>query len=172
MRCTWHPGTDDLGRYLGVPTTHGKVNRMTINQAPRAMEKQMSLFSGATNSYFVNYLCHSVLYNANNSTISFNCDDVDRKIRRFLRSGTSLQRRIHLAPWPPVTQKKEMGALRIPAMRTLNKASLMKLGWRIVLEPNKVWARVLAFKYFGGASTTTRLPPKSHHCSTRRGIVQ
>ncbi|KAJ8422361.1 hypothetical protein Cgig2_023906 [Carnegiea gigantea] len=35
-------------------------------------------------------------------------------------------------------------------MRDLNAALLMKLGWRMLTEPESIWARVLRFKYCQG----------------------
>jgi len=62
-------------------------------------------------------------------------------------------------------------------MKALNEASLIKLGWRMVSEPNKMWARVLSYKYFGGNNPlhaqepppTTYVPWQS---SAWRGLVE
>mgnify|MGYP007039484868 CR=1 FL=1 len=35
-------------------------------------------------------------------------------------------------------------------MRALSSAYLMKLGWWMVNAPNRLWARVFSFKYYGG----------------------
>jgi len=50
----------------------------------------------------------------------------------------------------------------------------MKLGWRKVLEPNKIWARVLAFKYCvrGNLLYSHTSPLKLCHCNTWRGVVE
>jgi len=61
-------------------------------------------------------------------------DIVDKKIQRFLWGGTLLARKIHISPWTLVMRTNE-GELGILAMRALNATSLIKLGWRMVLEP-------------------------------------
>jgi len=78
------------------------------------------------------------------------CYEIVRKIRRFLWGGTGLDRRIHLAPWALVTRAVNEGGLRIRAMRDLNAALLMKLGWCMLTESESTWARVLRFKYCQG----------------------
>ncbi|KAJ8432691.1 hypothetical protein Cgig2_016364 [Carnegiea gigantea] len=83
-------------------------------------------------------------------------------------------RKIHMDPWALVTRHKKVGGIGIPVMRALNAASLMKLRWRMVLEPDKIWARVLSFKYCrGGNLLHTHTPPSvPRHSNTWRGNLE
>jgi len=55
------------------------------------------------------------------------CGDNARKVRRFLW-GAALERKIHLAPWVLVTQRKELGGLEIPAMRAVQRSLVDEAG--------------------------------------------
>lgn len=68
------------------------------------------------------------------------CDDIDRKIKRFLWGGTGLERRMHLALWALITQPLASGRLGIHAMRPLNATLLMKIGWQLITDPEAPWA--------------------------------
>ena len=75
------------------------------------------------------------------------CDELDRKIRRFLWGGTHVEHKPHLVSWDVVTKERKEGGLGLKKMRQLNSAFLMKLSWRFVTEPNALWARVIRAKY-------------------------
>ncbi|KAJ8430503.1 hypothetical protein Cgig2_010833 [Carnegiea gigantea] len=62
-------------------------------------------------------------------------------------------------PWALVTRCQKVGELGIPAMKDRNRASLDKLGWRMIIEPTRVWARVLAYKYCGGGKLLHQARP-------------
>ena len=60
------------------------------------------------------------------------CDEINRKIRRFLWEGTCMEKHMHLEPWDLVTKPRSGGGLGIDAMHTLNTVQLMKVGWHLV----------------------------------------
>jgi len=78
------------------------------------------------------------------------CNDIDRKIMRFLWGGISMERRPHLVVWEAVIEEKDDGGLRLRSMRQLNATFLMKLGWRLAMESSTLCARVLTGKYCRG----------------------
>lgn len=73
------------------------------------------------------------------------CDELDRKSRNFLWGSQEWEKKIHLVSWASITKSKKEGGLR--AMRQTNTAFLTKLGWRLLMEPNSLWSRVLHAKY-------------------------
>ncbi|KAJ8432820.1 hypothetical protein Cgig2_008534 [Carnegiea gigantea] len=78
-----------------------------------------------------------------------------------------MERKIHLTPWGLITCHKGKGGLGEPQMRALNAAFLMKLGWQMVFELDKVWAR--------GAPSITITPPLVPllwHSTVWRGLVE
>jgi len=100
------------------------------------------------------------------------CDELDRKIRRFLWGGTAMQRKVHLIAWDVVTKDKSQGGLGLRGMRPLNSAYLMKLGWRLQAEPSSLWARILRQKYCKG-SDLNRMAARHSACSNVwKGIME
>ncbi|KAJ8451425.1 hypothetical protein Cgig2_017816 [Carnegiea gigantea] len=98
-----------------------------------------------------------------------------RKRKLWARiQGTLTERKLHLAPWLLVTRRQKVGGLGIPAMRDLNGVSLAKLGWRIIIEPIRVWARVLIYKYCrGGQLLHQATPPIApRHSHLWKGITE
>lgn len=71
------------------------------------------------------------------------CDDIDRMSRRFLWGGDEDRRKVHLVSWQNVTKPKMEGGLGFRSMRQVNAAFLAKLGWRLLAEPDALWARVI-----------------------------
>ena len=78
------------------------------------------------------------------------CDELDRKIHRFLWAGTTTECKTHLVAWATVNRRMLEGGLGIQPMRELNSASLAKLGWRMIREPESLWLGVLHHKYCKG----------------------
>ncbi|KAJ8422459.1 LOW QUALITY PROTEIN: hypothetical protein Cgig2_022200 [Carnegiea gigantea] len=72
------------------------------------------------------------------------CNDIDRKMKRFLWGRTSMERRSQLVAWEVVIEAKDDGGLRLRSMRQLNATFLMKL------ESSTLCGRVLIGKYCRG----------------------
>ena len=75
------------------------------------------------------------------------CDEIDRRNKSFLWGALEGERKVHLVAWETVNKTKREGGLGIKSMRQVNSAFLAKLGWRILAEPQSLWARVLRAKY-------------------------
>ena len=78
------------------------------------------------------------------------CDEVDRKVRRFLWGGDDTHRKTHHVSWTQLIRPKAMGGLGLQAMRQANSAFLVKLGWRVLSEKDKLWSQVVRAKYCDG----------------------
>lgn len=79
---------------------------------------------------------------------------------------------IHLLSWDKVVKpKREMG-LGVRSMRHTNSASLAKLGWRVLHEPESVWSRLLRGKYCNGRLDIYMLCKRSYSSSVWRGVVR
>ena len=78
------------------------------------------------------------------------CDELDKRIRRFLWGETAMERKPHLVTWGAVIKEKAKGGLGIRSMRHLNSAFIMKLGWRLKTEPSALWVCILKKKYCRG----------------------
>ncbi|KAJ8431324.1 hypothetical protein Cgig2_013540 [Carnegiea gigantea] len=99
------------------------------------------------------------------------CDELDRRIRRFLWRGATLERKPHLVAWEIMTKEKDNGGLGLRSMRQLNSAYLMKLGWRLATEPNSLWVKILRTKHCKSrdAEKLERQGPMSN---TWKGILE
>lgn len=51
------------------------------------------------------------------------------------------------SPWRPFVKPKQSGRLGFKHLTIMNKALLAKLCWRMVTNPNRIWAEVLWCKY-------------------------
>ena len=74
-------------------------------------------------------------------------DDIDRANWKFLWGEEEDKRSIHPVAWKDICKPKSMGGLGFKNLPLMNKASLAKLEWRLLQEPNSLWVRVLTAKY-------------------------
>lgn len=67
--------------------------------------------------------------------------------RNFLWHGSSDQKKIHLVNWDIIYTDKCLGGLGIRKLRQMNISLLAKQIWRIYLNPNTHWAKIIRKKY-------------------------
>ncbi|CAN1802338.1 Putative ribonuclease H protein At1g65750, partial [Linum perenne] len=148
--------TTYLGRYLGVPILHGKASKDTYAYILKRMRRKLEGWKCNTLSLAGRVtLALSVL----NSIPSYEMQ------HRFSQS-LSL---IVLMPLS-VISPKDQGGLGLRKARELNQAYLMKLGWEILNNPNKLWVRVVMSKYLKETSAGPQLRRKSGRSQLWRGI--
>lgn len=146
--------TQGLGTYLGVPTINGRTSKREYQYLVERINEKLAgwkskVLSMAGWATLVQSSISSMSYYAMQTTKlpRTTCDEIDRISRRFLWGGTEEQRRVHLVSWDTVTKYKASEGLGIRSMRQGNAVFLSKLGWRILAEPEALWARVLRSKY-------------------------
>ena len=98
--------TDDLGRYLGVPTINGRVTRATFQEVLSKVDKRLAgwktkYLSLAGRATLIQATLTSIpAYVMQSARLPRSlCDDLDRKFRRFLWGGSNSQRKPHLVRW-------------------------------------------------------------------------
>lgn len=69
--------------------------------------------------------------------------DIDKIWQRFPWGGTNVKSKIHWVRWDNVCKSKEFGGLGIKSIEEFNLAPLSKWKWRILVEKNALWKRVL-----------------------------
>lgn len=162
------PLSKDLGRYLGVPSLHNRVNESTF---AGILDRIKARLEGWKARYLSlagrQVLAQSVLnsipyYTMQTARLPLGlCDNIDKRIRQFIWGGTTKERSCNLVNWSTVTQPKKNGGLGIRCTRDMNKAFMTKLGWRLLNEENSLWAKVLTDKYMGGVKNIDCIRPKS-----------
>jgi hypothetical protein len=65
----------------------------------------------------------------------------------FLWDNNEDHHKYHLANWQVVAQKKEVGGLGVPDLRSLNLALLCSWIFRYHLNSNSIWKLIVDFKY-------------------------
>ncbi|CAN1159680.1 Putative ribonuclease H protein At1g65750 [Linum perenne] len=85
-------------------------------------------------------------------------------------TGSQIKTKVHLLAWDHICRPKNQGGLGLRKARELNQAYLMKLGWEILNQPDKLWVRVMTSKYLEETSNGPQLRRKSGGSSLWRGI--
>lgn len=67
--------------------------------------------------------------------------------RDFIWGSTDEKRKIHLVRWESITKPKKVGELGLSVVKSQNISLLAKLNWRLRMEKDQAWARVLRSKY-------------------------
>ena len=170
--------TDDLGLYLGMPTLTSSVTKEKFQYICERIDrrlmgwktKYLSLAGRIT-------LAKSTLTTLANYPMQATklprsiCDNIDKKVRKFIWGGSDEKRGNHLIAWEQLQKPHTQGGLAIPSARQANSAFLSKLGWRVLTEPNALWARVLRAKYCHGRCDVDMFVPKVGMSNVWRGIT-
>jgi len=171
--------TMDFGRYLGVPSMNGRVSSSLFQNVIERVDSKLAgwkakcLSLAGRHTLIQASITAIPAYVMQSTRIPRSvCDELDKRIRRFLWGGTAMDRKPHLVPWDKVIKEKVHGGLGIRSMRQLNSAFLMKLGWRLRSEPEAIWARILREKYSKGRDLDS-LPDRIGSCSNAwRGLLE
>ncbi|CAL5362434.1 unnamed protein product [Camellia sinensis] len=148
------PLTQNLGKYLGSPMLHGRVNRTLFRDTMEKLKLRLSGWKARN----LSLAGRTTLIQSVTSAIpSYNmqtmelprrlCDDIDRLNRNFLWGETEHHKKVHLVSWDSVCRSKADGGLGIRKARDQNAALLTKLGWNMLRDTNKLWCKVLHSKY-------------------------
>lgn len=121
------PVTDDLGKYLGVPTLSEKVAKATFQHVIDRVDKQLRGWRTKCLSLAVRVtLIKSTLIAIPAYTMQTCwfpraiCDEFDRKVRRFFWAGSNTDQKPHLVAWATVIKPMSLGGLGLRVMRDLN----------------------------------------------------
>jgi len=146
--------TKDLGKYLGMPVLHKRINKDTFGDV---VERVASRLAGwrcrflslagritLTKSVLSSIPVHTM------STISLPqsiLNKLDSISRSFLWGSTMEKRKQHLIAWDRVCLPKHDGGLGIRCSTQMNKALLSKIGWRLLHDDVSLWSKILRSKY-------------------------
>jgi hypothetical protein len=141
-------------KYLGVPLHFSKLRREDLQPIIVKIVKRIAGWKGRLLSYagrlvlLKSCLASIPIYLL--SVIKFPrwaIDMINTHMGHFLWNNTEDKHKYHLANWQLVSQKKELGGLGIPDLRSLNMALLSSWIFRYHLNSNSIWTRIIDFKY-------------------------
>ncbi|CAN1152790.1 Putative ribonuclease H protein At1g65750 [Linum perenne] len=148
--------TDDLGCYLGVPILHSRVTKETYQYIIERMQNKLAGWK------------RNSLSLAGRVTLALS---VLNAIPTYAMQTSALpMKKPHLLSWDSICRSKEQGDLGFRRARELNDAYLMKLGWTILKEPDRLWVQIITSKYLKETIDGPKLRMKSGGSSHWRGI--
>ena len=135
------PLTTNMGRYLRIPSIHGRVKAGTYQELLDKVNSKIQ-------SWKMRFLSlagrHTLIQSVISSIPSFQmqsallrkglCNTLDMKARNFEWGDTQEQRKTYLVNWNMVTRGKERGGMGIRKMQAMNTSFMAKLGWKILTE--------------------------------------
>ncbi|CAN1215673.1 Putative ribonuclease H protein At1g65750 [Linum perenne] len=95
---------------------------------------------------------------------------IDSNIRNFIWGASSDHKKPHLLSWDSICRPKEQGGLGLRKAREMNDAYLMKLGWTILKEPDRLWVQIFTDKYLKETSEGLQIRRKTGGSSLWKGI--
>ncbi|CAL1388701.1 unnamed protein product [Linum trigynum] len=72
---------------------------------------------------------------------------IDKQIRAFIWGSSEGGRKIHLIDWETICNPKEEGGLGLRNATRMNEAFMLKIAWRLMAEPESLWASIVRAKY-------------------------
>lgn len=178
VRQTLSIGQEALAeRYLGLPTAVGRSSMEAFEFLPSRISKVIGTWSGRQASFAGHeVLLKSVAQAVPTYTMSCillsktTCRKLKTPIANFWWGGAATSRHMHWQSWERLTTPKELGGMGFRDMRNFNIAMLGKQGWRLMINPDSLCARVLRGRYYhdGDFLTCTR---KKHSSHTWRAIL-
>lgn len=169
---TKEDGSRELGipitrKYLRLPSINGRVIRHTF----QAIFERINWKLAGWKSHTLSMAGRATLIQSAIASIPTYvmqtvklprtlCDEIHRKSRRFSWGGSEQTKRFHNVSWGQIIQAKQAGGLGFRSARETNAAFLTKLGWRLLVEKDKLWSEVLQAKYCQNrCSNLKQMPP-------------
>jgi hypothetical protein len=92
------------------------------------------------------------------------CKKITSCLARFWWGGKENKKKMHWASWPKLAVPKTVGGMGFRDFKKFNQALLAKQGWRLIIHPNSLCARVLRGKYYHNCNflDATRKKNSSH----------
>ena len=161
------PLVSDLGRYLGVPSLHGRVSQVQFRGLVDDMRSRLAgwkagALSRAGRITLVQSVLNSIpIYTMQSIKLPVSiCKEMERLCRNFIWHGNSGDSAVHLINWQTLLYPKQNGGLGIRNFGLMNQAMLGKLCWRAFMNPSDLWISCLLWKYNNGRiSWNLRVPP-------------
>ncbi|CAL5382784.1 unnamed protein product [Camellia sinensis] len=148
--------TQNLGKFLGVPLLHSRVNKHHFIPILERMQQKFAgwktgVLSLAGRATLIQLVTNAIpAYTMQTLELPRKvCDEIDKLNRNFLWGDSLERKKVHLVNWQQVCHKKKNGGLGIRRARDQNLALLSKLGWKLLNKEEGLWLEVLRNKYLG-----------------------
>lgn len=146
---------DSPGKYLGLPATWGRNKTFALAWIKdRIMEKLDGWKEYLLNQAGKEVLIKSVIQAIPSYAMaivkfpqSF-CSELNSIVARFWWRGHRKERGIHWRSWSKIAKPKKEGGMGFRNFLDQNTAHLAKQAWRILSNPNTLWAKILKAIYF------------------------
>lgn len=162
--------TDNLGKYLGVPLLHSRVNKSTYAYIEEKVKQKLSgwnarNFSLAGRITLAKAVLSSIpLYTMQTSQLPASlCSKLEKITRDFIWNSTVDQHRTSLVSRKKMCRPQQFCGCGLKKLSSQNQALLMKIGFALISRPDQLWVQVLRAKYKW--SPEGRVPPNVINCS-------
>ncbi|KAE8707428.1 hypothetical protein F3Y22_tig00110384pilonHSYRG00841 [Hibiscus syriacus] len=144
----------NLGKYLGVPLLHSRITKASYSyivsrvrdKLTRWKEKSLSLAGRITLAKIVLSVIPS--YSMQSTMLPKGiCEEIERLIQGFIWGRTENRGGVPLVHWENICKPTVNGGLGLRKLSVQNEALLMKLAYKLVVNSDQLWARVLRSKY-------------------------
>jgi hypothetical protein len=98
------------------------------------------------------------------------CSNLDKLNRDFLWGSTDDRKKMHMVSWNKVCRPRDLGGLGLFSTKARNLALLAKLNWRVMENPNSLWAKTLIAKYCPNGIMDKRLGTRRSGSSNWKGL--
>lgn len=71
----------------------------------------------------------------------------NKAVKRCVWGASEHKRSVHLLKWELLRKPKELGGMGLKMAKTMNKAMLAKLSWRVLVNKEELWCKLLRAKY-------------------------
>ncbi|KAF7810509.1 reverse transcriptase [Senna tora] len=147
--------TCNPGRYLGLPTLWERSKVVALSFVKDKMMKKIHSWKQNT----LSQAGREVLIKSVASAVpgfpmgvfkfpKVFCKDLDAVVAKFWWGGKEGEGRIHWQAWSKLTKSKNEGGMGFREFEAFNNALLEKLAWRLLVNPNELWDKVIKGIYF------------------------
>jgi hypothetical protein len=169
--------THNLGKYLGFPLrSNGRSTRDFDFVVEKVQAKLSSwkakLLSPVGRVILVQSVTSAILaYYMQNVALPIRvCSNLDKFNRDFLWDSTDERKKMHMVGWDKVCRPRDLGGLGLYSTKARNLALLAKLNWRVMEDPNSLWAKTLIAKYCPTGIVDERLGTRRSGSSNWKGL--
>ncbi|BFG31061.1 hypothetical protein CerSpe_173350 [Prunus speciosa] len=149
------PKVNDPGKYLGLPTIWGRSKREALMYIKeRIMSKiqgwKQQLLSQAGREVLLKAVVQAVpAYPMHIFGFpSKICKEIDSLMANFWWGQSGNEKRIHWISWNSLGLSKQSGGMGFRDLHEFNLALIAKQCWRLITEPDSLWAKTLKGLYF------------------------